>query len=923
MKYDTNTNTLINEIMANNTSAVMLFAPAGTGKTDFLTELANRYHTVFWFNAVVDDFDLFCHTLVGKVVKNDEQFKLKMYQLLFCDSTFNDCNVVAMSILDYISKIKGNCLMIFERMERLPKDFDLSLLERMIKHCPSNLKIVISSETFINFDYTRFEPIYPKLIDENILTHHTPLPDCKTYLEGLEDEHIAFLTYISELIVFDSMFVREIYPEGEELLRMLSRKEYYVATRDVRYFRINTLLRNYLAENRDKYEHIIAEKFSAPLIPLYADYLYRNGEHYSAFIFNCKQNRLSEADKCIKAILSDEIRLLRLWDFAASRKNMEYPPVDESYPYYKLYMGIVAAAKGEYEVSNKYFKGLITVFSDLGDNLAETTAAFLLANSYDKQGLNDEIAGVINPIMAKLSRANPAILNVLYCLTVPFRKELNIPITEYENKILSPECEKTLFYIKALEDLSIAYFNIGNYRRAIMIADKLKEYLPTYVVPHSQIAFRYYEGEVEKAEMIAKEALDFAITNEIETDIGLLYSTLGMIDLYYGKVREALAKYDLAVKLSKENNATRFYVIGQRCIAYARFGDPNYAKEVAHIYLKQCETYFPKYVSMLQLALSYCYLKLGDSEKAYKYATQCVQTSQARSTNWLIGVAIATSHMLVKGDLKDAHTLVKNILRSSSSYGMKMIVVDNYHDIFSKIISFAKQNKIEEDFVQEVEDALKKKEKLKHSVGSINIDMFGDVRITVGGEVVQWKTRKSRDLFLHYILAGEQGIDRSVIIDYLWKDYLYESAINNLKTTNNIIRKTLAGYNIDYKLDYINSRYILRIDNLESDYSHYKSLMLRYKVETNTYKMMEIMNQILELYKGEFAADITYDDFADERKSIRQEIVFGLLRLIRQLAMQGEYMDAKRYLSHLIIIDKQTDYSHMMAELDSRINLTE
>lgn len=923
MKYDTNTNTLINEIMANNTSAVMLFAPSGTGKTDFLTELSNRYHTVFWFNAVVDDFDLFCHTLLDKVVKNDEQFKLKMYQLLYCNSTFNDHNVVAMSILEHISKIKGNCLMVFERMERLSKDFDLSLLERMIKHCPSNLKIVISSDRFINFDYTRFEPIYPKLIDENILTNHSQLPDCQNYLEGLDEEQIAFLTYISELIVFDSKFVREIYPKGEELLRMLSRKEYYVATRDVRYFRINTLLRNYLAENKDKCATALKEKFSAPLIPLYADYLFANGEYYQALLFNCKQNRLDKADKCIQAVLGDSIQLLRLADFAESRKNLVYNEEAGEHLFYKLFIAIVFSARGDYDKSNKYLKELLAEFAAVGDVMAEALSAYSIARNLELQGREAEIAGVLNPIMAKLSRSNTAVLDMMYCVTVPYRKELNIPITEYENKILSQDTQKSFLYIKAMEELSIAYFNIGNYRRAITISNKLKDYLPTYVVPHSQIAFRYYEGEVELAEITAKDALAFAETNEIETDIGLLYSTLGMIDLYYGRVQDALANYDLSVKLSKENNATRYFVIGQRCIAYARFNDPNYAKEVAHIYLKQCETYSPRYASMLQLALSYSYLKLGDSDKAYKYATQCVQSSQARSTNWLIGVAIATTHMLIKGDLKDAPTLVKNILKSSSSYGMKMIVVDNYYDIFSNIILYAKQNKIESDYVQEIEDALKKKEKQKHSAGSINIDLFGDIRIAVGNSVIQWKTRKSKDLFLHYILAGDQGIDRAVIIDYLWKDYLYESAINNLKTTNNIIRKTLASYNIEYRLDYVNSRYILRIENLESDYAHYKSLMQRYKVETSLPKMADIMNQILALYKGDFATDVFYNDFSDERKSIKQEMIFGLLRLVRTLAMQGEYMEAKRYLSNLIVIDKQTDYTHMVSELDSRINLTE
>ena len=56
--FKINMNKQISKIMSNDTFAVMLFAPAGTGKTDFLTELSNRYKTVFWFNALTDNVSL-------------------------------------------------------------------------------------------------------------------------------------------------------------------------------------------------------------------------------------------------------------------------------------------------------------------------------------------------------------------------------------------------------------------------------------------------------------------------------------------------------------------------------------------------------------------------------------------------------------------------------------------------------------------------------------------------------------------------------------------------------------------------------------------------------------------------------------------------------------------------------------------------
>ena len=42
----------------------------------------------------------------------------------------------------------------------------------------------------------------------------------------------------------------------------------------------------------------------------------------------------------------------------------------------------------------------------------------------------------------------------------------------------------------------------------------------------------------------------------------------------------------------------------------------------------------------------------------------------------------------------------------------------------------------------------------------------------------------------------------------------------------------------------------------------------------------------------------------------------------RALAKEGEYIEAKRFLSALIVIDKQNDYTHFVEELDSHINIT-
>ena len=80
---------------------------------------------------------------------------------------------------------------------------------------------------------------------------------------------------------------------------------------------------------------------------------------------------------------------------------------------------------------------------------------------------------------------------------------------------------------------------------------------------------------------------------------------------------------------------------------------------------------------------------------------------------------------------------------------------------------------------------------------------------------------------------------------------------------------------------------------------------------------------MLALYRADFATDMNFEEFKDERKNLKQELIINLLRLVRQLAKQGDYMESKRFLSSLVIIDKHNDYSNMVAELDRYLNVTE
>ncbi|MFW5780842.1 MAG: hypothetical protein ACOCWI_05270, partial [Bacillota bacterium] len=432
------------------------------------------------------------------------------------------------------------------------------------------------------------------------------------------------------------------------------------------------------------------------------------------------------------------------------------------------------------------------------------------------------------------------------------------------------------------------------------------------------IMFYYYSGDIESAYNIANSALRFAIRHDITRDLSLLYTALANIDMYYGKVKDGLIKYDKAVSLDKENSYTKFYNISQRCMAYARYGDLNYAKEVSHIYLKYCEKYAPQYANMMLCSLAFSYFKLKNNEQAYFYATRCVTQSKSRSIFWLSGMAIATSYLLERGDLKDAHSLVKNILKSSYIYGMETMLVDSI-DIFESLLDFAYEKSIETEYVEKIRNMVRKKDSMKQVSHNLRIRFFGSTAIYSGATEIQWKTKKAKELFLHYVLAGKDGIDRNMIIEYLWKDYVYESAINNLKTTNNIIRKTLNNNDVDFELDYINSKYILHIKNVVNDYDEFLNLMELYKMEENIDNKKTMMNQLLDKYKEGFAVEINNVDFNKHRAYLTQEIIIMLLQLISDLKKRDEAIEAKKYLTYLKQIDNTDEYKKLTEDINSHL----
>ncbi|MDR2266015.1 MAG: hypothetical protein LBE09_00300 [Christensenellaceae bacterium] len=924
MKYDANANTLISEIMSNTTSAVMLFAPLGSGKADFLTELASRYHRVYWFSPVDCEMSLFIYYLVEKIIKADNPERAKkLLQLMYCRSEFNDESVVITAVLDYIANIRGNCIMIFEHMDMLPKNFKLSMIERIIKHCPNNLKVVVSSDDYVNFDFTKFEPQYPKLIDEDMLADRSSKMPPSDYIGDLKPVNKAFLTYISEVGSVDIDFVRDIYPDGVSLLLALSRHGLYVSIRDKERIHLNQEFTSYLRSIKGEYATICSNMFKEPFQLALGRYKLAKKQYFTAARIFAHLNDGENCDATVKKLLRDEDSIYMAADFACVNPSIvKYPQFD--LPYWTLMYSVACEVRNDYAMALDICDKLITVFQRQEDIIGEMiTLGRKIQIACKISGTASEYRSDILEAYSRIAPDQVKLRSLIFRGILDCQRELGLSILQIDDMLLSMMNEDCFQYIKNMESAAYTYFNRGNYKKALEITAAIKKYLPYYVIPHKFIAFKYYAGEVDIAEQMVSEALTFAQENKITEDISLLYCTMATIDVYRGRLNEAFQRYDLAVTLDKTDNYAKFFNITKRCAAYTRFKDPNYSKEISHIYLKYCRAFAPEYEHMILPSLAFAYHKIGDNEKARQYAIRCVQISPAHTTYWLICMAMITCNMMRKGDLKDVESLVRNILCSSYNYGMDMIVVEYYDDCFEPLINYARMRNIESEYIDRIATILESKNNISWSGKTLKVTMFASaVTLSAAGKDLTWRTKKAKDLFLHYLMAGSAGLDRRVILDFFWKDYTYASAINNLKTTNNVIRKTLARSQINSTLKYSNGKYILHIKYLESDYSAFCALRERYNDDIPVAKRMQLLNEMIKIYKGDFAEDVRSKYFNYERKNLKQTFVTAVIKLIRHLARQGEYMEAKHYLNHVILIDDENDYTHMMQELDGQIQLS-
>ncbi len=903
---------IINEIISNTSTAAIILTVSDGNMVNFYSELSNFYKKSYWLNPYCEDFYSFAISFAKKVFCDSPEEYEKILQFKHCAYGRNKDTMIIKEALRKIGTIYGDCLLVIDNLEQLKGGYDSKVLEFILKNSPRNLKILLVSENFIDINYNIFSEQCPKLIEVN------NDGEDEVVLRDLSYEESSLLCSVAPLRFVDKAFLPYIGVDTDVMDNLAKKYPDYVLRRGDSGYCVN-----------EKFYSVcdLSEKgtLSSDIQTKYYEYLIGSGNDMDGLLFGIRCGRRDWVGESAKAIVTKGAYTFELCNFVNANigvLNEMFSEVTDM-DGYEFVHGLLAYYRKDYDGSIEIFKRVssLTDSKKLGLDATYMVVKNLVRKKHYLEGLN-----MANRLIAENLRdgsLDVGTFEMLLCKIPVFLKEGEFVTNRencrfFESLVMKEENESKYWYPKALQVLAEMHFGWGNYAKATEYIKKVQENIPFYVIPYRLMGFYYYMDDMPMAVSMAKKALSEELINNIEPDLMDVYTLLAKTSIYYNKYAEALEYIDNAIKSEAKNELAKYRAYCIRAMICAKMNKRDYARDYAMIYAKHAELNSSKYAYYLYGAVAYCSFRQNDFDTAALYANKAIKEASAHTGVWLVAVAVAINILITKDETNNANMLMEKLFRTCRVYNMGIIMLD-YYDCFEKLFKYAKEEGIEREYVEEMERKHKEKMMSISANGELNVKLMGTTSVTVSGKELNWKTKKAKELFLMYVYHRGEGVDRNYILSTLWPDYVYVSAINNLKTTNNIIRNILNSANVIHKLEYANGKYTLILDNIQCDYITFVEKMSSYDDSMPVKKRVEVMKDLIAGLNGDFAAEITLPLFRKTGESLKEKIMLDAIKLISELIASGDIIEARRLISIASKADNGGKFAHLIAEQEKRI----
>jgi two-component SAPR family response regulator len=265
-------------------------------------------------------------------------------------------------------------------------------------------------------------------------------------------------------------------------------------------------------------------------------------------------------------------------------------------------------------------------------------------------------------------------------------------------------------------------------------------------------------------------------------------------------------------------------------------------------------------------------------------------------------------------------------LKIAEGYGyehfLKRLVVEGSDDL-----KFCVQNNIARDFIintlkeTKTDNAKKLLAEIKqiYSLPDLRINLFGKIEIFDGqGNLhsIKWKTKKSRALFIYFLINPKQIFSRDQLLDIFWPNSKLNKGVLNLHTNLTFIKKALAGVIKSAKSPILYSHFGYQWNSeiyVETDIQHFENLLARARVSgsINKEECLKLLEEALSIYRGDFCPDI-YESWSEERRLYFKEEANKIAKKLGEYYYQkGDYHKAIEFYKRGTEIDPLDEESHI------------
>ncbi len=862
-------NKIINGILSAK-SSVLLVCPTKPSALDFLPDLINNFGSCIICNMQWEVEGLAVSLYKNVLKENVRNELISLYRK-------NREKYRPVIVNEIIGNLKSGSLVFICGLDNLHSD-DRDVLFLLMLSCPETVRIVFSSEVCPDFASALPAKMFPRVLS---CEQDPPLSfDAETLQSGLSEEEKRFLSRISRCAYVDGEFVNTLYDGALDLLSHIAKNYRFAMLRTGNVFR-------FAPEFHDAFSEWDGDETDEEIYDKYLAYCLQKGDAEKCFYHALCLTRANYVEKAAEVLL----QTAKMPFIIETLLLLPYPEENDSL---KPILALLKWGKERSAALSDYPAPLkkIYYYRQLSSQKAHTLDEFCL----EINTCNDD------------DFLQYAELNA--CLNYLERFEL---------------AKKTPFFERCKEALTRKDIASNpHYLDLILAAADVASILGRYDLGSAYLktlraAFPFFRfSEIRIWEYLLGNPFLTQNTEEsdalplCEPNAEKVFSVL--TDLCHGQKKRAEKTLPPFSVSDCENLPTQAFRAALHSLLAAEIGWYEYAENIICFYIERCKINYAPVLPLLRSSLSFCRWLEGKKTEATAYASAQEPFQNSPNVFSFLSEGISLSRTLEEDKSETTLERVNNILLAAQNNGYGNLIAI-FPRCFLTILATAEEKKIMSEYTARLRATIQNKTEKGAGTEPLYIRFFGNSTVLAGKKEIHWKTKRCKELFLLYQLFPE-GIDRNRLLFLVWKEYEYNSAVNNLKTSNNLIRKTLAQYDIEFDFSYLSGKYKLTAKRAESDLDVYR----RYidSPTTDLKKRILEIDRLFGLCEEGFIADSDLPFFIEKRDKIQREIGLIILALIKDLMANGDYVAANRMVLRLEKI-KYPDWEKIKTEIEKKV----